>query len=104
MAYLLPRAIRVRTVAPFLGGESLEGEDTRVRGTEIYGSLMSLTTLERFYRQQRLGNLDIYNIARGMRSGLTKVLRWAHSGLLPNYIAWVLVGLIVILFLILGGR
>jgi multicomponent Na+:H+ antiporter subunit D len=104
LIYLVPRAIRVRPVPAFLGGESLAGEDTRVRGTEIYGSLMSLKALERFYRQQGLGNLDIYNIARGIRGGLTRALRWAHSGLLPNYIAWVLAGLILILFLILGGR
>lgn len=104
LGYLLPRAVRVRTVPPFLGGETLEGEDTRVRGTEIYLSLMSLPSLERLYRQQRLGNLDIYNIAKGIRGGLTRALRWAHSGLLPNYIAWVLAGLIIVLFLILGGR
>lgn len=103
LAYLLPRAIKVRPVAVFLGGESMGGEDTRVRGTEIYLSLMSLPTLEKLYRQQSLGKLDIYNLARGIRGGLTKALRWAHSGLLPNYVAWVAVGLIVLLFLILGG-
>lgn len=103
LGYLLPRPIKVRPVAAFLGGESMAGEDTRVRGTEIYLSLMSLPTLEKLYRQQGLGKLDIYNLARGIRSGLTKALRWAHSGFLPNYVAWVAVGLIVLLFLILGG-
>ncbi|MCR4404332.1 MAG: NADH-quinone oxidoreductase subunit M [Candidatus Acetothermia bacterium] len=103
LVYLFPRAIKLRPVPLFLGGESMAGEDTRVRGTEIYGSLMSLTALAKLYHQQSLGKLDIYNITRGIRGGLTKALRWAHSGLLPNYVAWVAVGLIVLLFLILGG-
>ena len=107
LVYLIPRTIikgRTRTVPNFLGGESMEGEDTRVRGTEIYLSLLSLPSLERLYRQQMIGNLDIYNIAQGIRGGLTRALRWAHSGLLPNYVAWVLAGLILALFLILGRR
>jgi hypothetical protein len=42
----------------------------------------------------------LYNQSGKLGLALTDFLRWLHSGVLPMYLTWVTLGLLVILFIV----
>jgi hypothetical protein len=58
--------------------------------------------LKQLYAGQEKGHFDLYD--QGARCGLslTGFLRWLHSGVLPMYLTWVTVGLLVVLIVLCG--
>lgn len=118
--YWLGRTPR-RETGIFIGGEHLEGN--RVTGTDFYLTVQDLKLLRIFFSNSQQGRLNInrwlVNIIRGagtvlyfcidrltntVTNGTGKFVfvisagfKAVHTGLLDRYVAWILLGLVVIM-------
>ncbi|MHC4647503.1 MAG: hypothetical protein ACYTBJ_18610, partial [Planctomycetota bacterium] len=81
-------------------GEVQDNEQMIVPGTHFYKTVSSMGGLKQLYRGQEKGYFDLYDQGSRVGLALTGFLRWLHSGLLPVYLTWVTIGLLVILFVI----
>lgn len=100
LAYIVfSRKSPMRTVASFVGGEEQETLD-RVSGTEFYDTVKDLKTLGALYRKEESGSLDIYNISRNTVYFFTRILQKLHNGILPTYMVWCLLGMVVMFLLV----
>ena len=93
---------KVRTVPTWYCGEVQDNEQMIIPGTHFYKTVSSMGGLKQLYTGQEKGHFDLYD--QGARLGLTftDLLRRLHSGILPTYLTWVTLGLLVILFIICG--
>jgi len=91
---------RVRIVPTWTCGEIQTNEQMTVSGTHFYKTVSSMGGLKQLYAGQEKGHFDLYN--QGGRCGLalTGFLRWLHTGVLPMYLTWVTLGLLVIIFIV----
>ena len=90
----------VREAKSFTGGEQLS-EEVRVTGTGFYDSIQKMSGFQRFYRWAEAKLFDIYDMTGQLSSGVVKILRSVHTGILTMYVFWFLIGLAVILIVIL---
>jgi len=91
---------KVREVPTWTCGEIQSNEEMTVAGTHFYKTVSSMGGLKQLYIDQEKGYFDLYNQSGNMGLGLSNFLRWLHSGILPVYLTWVTVGLMIILFII----
>ncbi len=89
--FLAPK--RGRSVSVFIGGED-PALLKRVSGVEFYDTIKKMKFLDRFYRSEEAGALDIYDQGRNAVFSLTKMLQYLHNGVLPTYLVWCLLGMI----------
>jgi len=91
---------RVRVVPTWTCGEIQTNEQMTVSGTHFYKTVSSMGGLKQLYAGQEKGHFDLYD--QGGRCGLalTGFLRWLHTGVLPMYLTWVTLGLLVIIFIV----
>jgi formate hydrogenlyase subunit 3/multisubunit Na+/H+ antiporter MnhD subunit len=80
-------ARKAREVPTWTCGEVQTNEQMTVPGTHFYKTVSSMGGLKQLYS----GRLGL---------ALTEFLRWLHSGVLPVYLTWVTLGLLVILFIL----
>jgi formate hydrogenlyase subunit 3/multisubunit Na+/H+ antiporter MnhD subunit len=97
---LLVHQGRCRTVPTWTCGEIQPNDEMIVPGTGFYKTVSSMGGLRQLYSAQEKGHFDLYN--QGGRAGLTltEFLRWLHSGILPIYLTWVTLGLLIVLFVV----
>lgn len=88
--FLFPR--RSRSVPSFIGGEDVTLFE-RVSGAEFYDTIKNIKVLDRFYKSEEKGSLDIYDQGKNAVSFLTKALQYLHNGVLPTYLVWCLLGM-----------
>ncbi len=93
-------AKKVRVVPTWTCGEVQENDQMIVPGTHFYKTVSSMKLLKPLYNSQEKGRFDLYDQGGKCGRGLTDFLRWLHSGVLPTYLTWVTLGLLVILFVI----
>jgi len=95
-------AKKIRIVPTWTCGEVQPNEDMIVPGTGFYKTVSRMGGLKQLYAGQEKGHFDPYD--QGGRVGLilTNFLKWLHCGVLPAYLTWVTVGLLIILFAICG--
>ena len=91
---------KVRIVPTWTCGEVQDNEQMIIPGTHFYKTVSSMGGLKQLYTGQEKGHFDLYNQSGKIGLGLTGFLRWLHSGLLPMYLTWVTLGLLVILFIV----
>jgi formate hydrogenlyase subunit 3/multisubunit Na+/H+ antiporter MnhD subunit len=107
--YLATVAGRVRRSETYIGGERMqdvyirgvapgEGRDVEVTGVDFYDTVRELPSLRRFYAAAEAGRLDPYTWASSGLERVTAVLGSAHSGSLPRYLAWSLLGVAALLY------
>ncbi len=96
--FLLTRKVRYDDV--YLGG-NLPAEEFRVAGTEFYKEIADMRPLKAFYRRAEAKSFDLYDLGAKATFGLSRLLQRAHAGLLPVYVLFILLG--VLLFLVLAG-
>jgi len=91
---------KVRIVPTWYCGEVRENDQIIIPGTHFYKTVSSMGGLRQLYKGQEKGYFDLYD--QGARCGLalTNFLKWLHSGVLPRYLTWVTLGLLVILFVV----
>jgi NADH:ubiquinone oxidoreductase subunit 5 (subunit L)/multisubunit Na+/H+ antiporter MnhA subunit len=90
----------IRTVPTWNCGEAQSNESMRISGTHFYKTVSSMGGLKQLYSTQEKGYFDPYNQSGKVGLGLTGLLRWLHSGVLPMYLTWVLLGLLLIIFVV----
>ena len=90
----------VRIVPTWTCGEVQSNEEMRIPGTHFYKTVSRMGGLKQLYKSQEKGYFDVYD--QGGRCGLalTAFLQWLHSGVLPMYLTWVTLGLLVVLFVV----
>jgi len=123
--YLAGRVKPVRESEGYIGGEKVTLE-MKVSGVDFYDTVKNFSGLSGLYRAVEKGSLDLYQgmlrVARGVAYflfGLDRLaeyiwrgLSWvillagrgaslAHSGILHTYLAWSLLGLVILLLVFL---
>lgn len=93
-------ARKAREVPTWTCGEVQTNEQMTIPGTHFYKTVSSMNGLKQLYTGQEKGHFDLYNQSGKIGLALTGFLRWLHSGVLPMYLTWVTLGLLVILFII----
>ena len=107
--YLLTVTGRLRRSETYIGGERMDEtyirgvarddrRDVEVTGVDFYDTVRDVRSLQAFYGAAEAGRLDPYAWGRVGLDRLTAVLGRAHSGSLPTYLTWSLVGLVALLF------
>ena len=93
-------AKKVRIVPTWTCGEIQDNEEMIIPGTGFYKTVSSMGVLKQLYSGQEKAAFDPYDQSGKVGLGVTGFLRWLHSGILPTYLTWVVLGLLVILFVI----
>jgi len=91
---------KVRIVPTWTCGEVQTNEQMTIPGTHFYKTVSSMGGLKQLYTGQEKGHFDTYNQGGRVGLALTGFLRWLHSGVLPMYLTWVTLGLLIILFVV----
>jgi len=91
---------KVRIVPTWTCGEVQTNEQMTVSGTHFYKTVSSMGGLKRLYTGQEKGYFDTYNQGGRFGLALTGFLRVLHTGILPIYLTWVTLGLLIVLFVI----
>lgn len=89
---------KIRIVPTWTCGEQQANDDMIIPGTHFYKTVSSMEGLKQLYSGQEKGYFDLYNQAGRLGQALTNLLKWLHSGVLPVYLTWVTLGLLIILF------
>ena len=91
---------KVRIVPTWTCGEVQPNDDMRISGTHFYKTVSSIDGLKQLYSSQEKGYFDPYDQGGRCGLGLTQFLRWLHSGILPVYLTWITLGLLIVLFIV----
>jgi formate hydrogenlyase subunit 3/multisubunit Na+/H+ antiporter MnhD subunit len=95
-------ARKVREVPTWTCGEIQPNDEMIVPGTHFYKTVSSMGGLRQLYGGQERGYFDAYDQSGKAGMVVTGLLRWMHSGVLPVYLTWVAVGLLIVLFILTG--
>ena len=93
---------KIRIVPTWTCGEIQDNDQMIIPGTHFYKTVSSMDGLKQLYAGQEKGYFDAYDQGGKCGLGLTGFLRWLHSGVLPMYLTWVTLGLLIILFVVCG--
>jgi formate hydrogenlyase subunit 3/multisubunit Na+/H+ antiporter MnhD subunit len=94
--------IKVREVETlFIGGEKFEIKKERLLAGNFYEFLERTKILGGFLKESNRGIFDIYNLSSGIGSIAVNVLKRMHDGILSTYLAWCVIGLGILCFLLL---
>lgn len=98
--YLLLMSKGFRTVSSFVGGEEAD-ELARVSGVEFYDSIKEMKGLKALYNGEEAKSFDIYEGGAKGTFFLSNILQWLHNGILPTYLVWCLMGMMVLFFVLM---
>ncbi len=100
--YLLGRIAETKETEIFVGGETLaEHPQMRVSGTAFYNTIQDIGFLGKIYNLAKDKAFDIYEIGSKITFGFNKILRFIHNGVLPTYLAWCLLGMGILFYILL---
>lgn len=100
--YFIGSAVKTRTADVFVGGERIEEHpEMRVSGTEFYETIREIGALKGIYRLAEKKAFDVYEVGVKMTLGFNKALRYIHNGVLLTYLAWCMLGMIVLFYFLL---
>jgi NADH:ubiquinone oxidoreductase subunit 5 (subunit L)/multisubunit Na+/H+ antiporter MnhA subunit len=98
--YLSSRFRTVRTDSTYIGGEVLAAE-TRVTGTDFYLTVSDMGFFHGVYGWAEKRAFDTYDIGQKISFYFIKGFRAIHTGVLPEYLTWMLAGVLVLVVLLL---
>jgi formate hydrogenlyase subunit 3/multisubunit Na+/H+ antiporter MnhD subunit len=98
--YLFGNIGKARTVDSFTGGETVE-DSGEFSSVEFYKTIQSFKPFGFFYKRAEKGSLDIYDTTKRLVLGINSGLSKCHTGVLPLYALWVILGLIIIVVVLL---
>jgi formate hydrogenlyase subunit 3/multisubunit Na+/H+ antiporter MnhD subunit len=90
----------VRVVPTWFCGEIQNSDDMIIPGTHFYKTVSSMEGLKGLYSGQEKGHFDPYKQSGRLGLTVTDYLKAMHSGILPTYLTWVTVGLLLVLFVL----
>lgn len=92
---------KIRTVAPFVGGEHVSAHpEMRLSGTDFYNTIEELPGLHGVYRAAGRGRLDAYELGKRAVFTANGVLSRMHNGTMPRYLSWFLVAAAILLYVL----
>jgi hypothetical protein len=129
LVYLIGNISKLKVSPTYIGGEQLTDDQLRIDGTQFYGPVRRQPGLARGYEEAESGAFDFYVQGTIVLNKMTKtvhrsvdglidrlteavgeltmetgnLLGKAHTGSLPAYISWSLVGLLLILIYLFIG-
>jgi formate hydrogenlyase subunit 3/multisubunit Na+/H+ antiporter MnhD subunit len=106
------RSGKLRRTRTYIGGERLQdiyvsgsqtgpGRHLEVTGIDFYDTIEQLPMLRRIYPLARARVFDMYDIMRKGASFFVLHLRGVHTGILPVYLTWILLGMLVVVWSIM---
>jgi NADH:ubiquinone oxidoreductase subunit 5 (subunit L)/multisubunit Na+/H+ antiporter MnhA subunit len=99
--YFLGTVTKTKESEGFVGGESLsQHPDMRISGVEFYNTVKDIRLFGFMYRLADYKAFDIYDVGRRITFCFTAVLRYIHNGVLPSYLTWCLLGMIVLFYVL----
>ena len=102
VVYLFGAAIKTRRTEMFVGGEVLNDvPDMRMSGTAFYNTVSEIGILKFIYRLAERKLFDIYEVGAKITFGFSRALSYIHNGVLPTYLAWCLLGMLVFFYFLL---
>lgn len=100
--YLLGTIRQAKEAEIFVGGEILEEHpDMRISGTEFYNTVQDIGVLGGIYRLAERKAFDVYEVGTKITFGFNKVLSYIHNGILSTYMAWCLLGMGILFYILL---
>ncbi|MFO7956911.1 MAG: complex I subunit 5 family protein [Candidatus Brocadiia bacterium] len=97
--YVIGALGAVREDEAYIGGEPVRGSASyHFSGVEFYRTIAGLPTLETLYRHAEAKWYDIYDLGQRFVAWVGLPLQAFHSGLLLTYVAWCVLGLVVLLW------
>ncbi len=93
-------ARKARVVPTWTCGEVQDNDEMIIPGTAFYKTISNMSGLKQLYKGQEKKYFDLYDQSGKVGGMLTDFLKWLHSGLLPMYLTWVVLGLLIILVVI----
>ena len=103
IVYLFVIPKKARVVSSFIGGEDVRQLD-RVTGTEFYNTIKEVKALKNLYLKEEAREFDIYDVSRRSMAVFTRFFQKLHNGILPTYLVWSLLGMIVMFLILFLGR
>jgi formate hydrogenlyase subunit 3/multisubunit Na+/H+ antiporter MnhD subunit len=104
LGWLLTKVIavkqRMRQDSMFVGGEQVNLEENRVSGAEFYNTVKDYGILPKIYKRAEAGAFDIYEQGKKLLFSISSPLQNLHNGVLPTYLAWMLLGMVGLLFVL----
>jgi formate hydrogenlyase subunit 3/multisubunit Na+/H+ antiporter MnhD subunit len=91
---------KVRVVPTWTCGEVQENEQMIIPGTHFYKTVSSMGGLKQLYSGQEKSYFDLYDQSSRLGLAVTGFLRWLHCGILPVYLTWVTLGLLIVLLVL----
>jgi formate hydrogenlyase subunit 3/multisubunit Na+/H+ antiporter MnhD subunit len=98
--FLLGKPKKFRTTEGFMGGEHIR-EETAYPSTEFYKTIENFRLFSFFYKNAEKRVFDLYDNTKNLILNINAVFSKAHSGLLPLYTLWVVLGLLAIVVVLL---
>lgn len=98
--YLKNQGERPVTKAIYVGGEIFEEKAMKVSGIDFYNSVKEMGPLPGWYRMAEKRNFDLYEITKNFSLKISQFLSWMHNGLLHTYLAWLFLGMIILLLIL----
>ena len=100
--YLAGSAFKTRTTEPFAGGEDLKKHpEMRLSGVDFYNTVRDIGFLKVIYGLAEKKVFDVYEVGVKITFGLNRVLRHIHNGVLLTYLAWCLLGMGILFYILL---
>jgi len=100
--YYFGTIAKVKEAPSFVGGEILKDHpDMRVSGTEFYNTIQDIGLLRTLYKLAERKMFDLYEVGGKITFGFTNILRYIHNGVLPSYLAWCLLGMGILFYILL---
>ncbi|MFH1479420.1 MAG: proton-conducting transporter membrane subunit [Candidatus Omnitrophota bacterium] len=97
LIYLCGNFKGIRESSSYIGGEAVE-ENMRLSGTEFYGTIKELPFIRSIYAKAEKKAFDIYESGKNIVFFFIKIFRYLHNGVLPTYLAWCLIGMMILFF------
>ena len=98
--YLAGDIKKFRTDDSFLGGEKMQ-ETAHYSVLDFYKTISDFRFLSFFYKRAEKKWFDIYDLSKGLVLNMNGQFSKAHNGVLTTYTAWIVMGLIILLILLM---
>ena len=101
--FALGRGFRIRRTRVYIGAEKLSADSAHYSGTGFYDTVRRLPGIRAVYGDAEREAFDVYHICQRLGGSLVAVLRRCQTGVLPLYVSWVVLGLVVIVLYLFGA-
>ena len=103
LIYLFSKGLAVREDVPYVGGEvGARAKEYQFSGVDFYKTVPKLPLLSGLYRAAEGKWFDLYEVGLRFSEYMTRMVRAAHSGNLLTYMSWCVLGLVALIWFLIG--